>query len=256
MVVLTLAALLTASPPTLATVPWSTTRVDHELAAFYDELLAKALRQHRLVVTTSREAQSLLGAERQRQLLGCSDSSECLLELSNAIGCDGLVLVSVAKLDATLTASIKVVSSRDGKVLAETIAESATEKGFAAQLELAAQRLGEVLAPLPPPSVRSRAWVPMVLGGALMLGGAASIVGAYVEAGAIDARAMPTSMASRTDATFGEVLQAGGWALVGVGAAGVVLGALLSALFPEAPVVPTVALAQGRVGLGLQVVFR
>jgi hypothetical protein len=33
----------------------------------------------------------------------------------------------------------------------------------------------------------------MVIGGALILGGAASIVGASVEAGAIDARARPVS---------------------------------------------------------------
>jgi hypothetical protein len=261
MMFLTISVLLAASPPPppkVASLPWTTTRIDRELADFYSEALARALRGHGLTVTTPREIATLLGAERQRALLGCGEGTECLIELSSAVGCDASLMVSVAKLDQTLTANLKIISARDGKVLVETKAESNTEKGFADELERAAGRLAEALVPKPeagplpplpavlvqtstPPSPRAFAWVPLVLGGVLAVGGGVSVAGAYLEAGAIDARAMPTSAATLNDVKWGKVLQTGGWTLVGVGGAAVLAGALMLALLPNAPVTPVVS---------------
>jgi hypothetical protein len=262
MMFLTISVLLAAAPPPpkVAALPWATTRVERELADFYSEALARALRTHGLPVTTAREIETLLGAERQRALLGCGAGTECLIELSSAVGCDASLMVSVAKLDQTLTANLKIISARDGKVLVETKAEANTEKGFADELELAAGRLAEALVPKPeagpppplppvlveastPTPARAFAWVPLVLGGVLAVGGGVSVAGAYLEAGAIDARAQPTSAATLNDVKWGKVLQTGGWTLVGVGGAALAAGALMLALLPNVPVTPVVSLS-------------
>ncbi len=64
-----------------------------------------------LRVTTPSEIAAVLGQERQKQLLGCTDDTACLIELSNALGADVLVVGSVAKVGAQTLATIKAVRS-------------------------------------------------------------------------------------------------------------------------------------------------
>jgi len=260
MVAFALLLSLSAAPtmPKLVSMQWTTSHVDAELADFYSETLARSLRTHGISVTTPKDIQAALGFERSKQLLGCGEDGSCIAELANAMGCDARLLVSVAKLDATLTAIIKVVSANTGAVLAEVTAESKTERGFVVELESAARDIAQRLTPAEAPKpARAYAWLPLTVGGVLLVGGAVSIAGAYVESAAIDARPAQTRLTdglSVNDASWGKVLQTGGWVASGVGLAAIATGLVLL-FFPETRVAPTVTLAPDGARLGLSVVL-
>jgi TolB-like protein len=62
------------------------------------------------------EVQALLSVERQRQLLGCIESS-CLAELGGALGVDQVVTGSVARLGASYLLHLQLVDARKALVL-------------------------------------------------------------------------------------------------------------------------------------------
>src|SRR4051812_14698011 len=109
------AALLFAAPVDatvkLASPGLSYVNVDDKLGDFFNEYFAQQLvLQGGIRVTTKNEISSLLGFERQRQLLGCSDqSSSCLAELAGALGVDGIITGSIAKLSSGYAGNIKIV---------------------------------------------------------------------------------------------------------------------------------------------------
>ncbi|MBX7097702.1 MAG: hypothetical protein K1X89_08320 [Myxococcaceae bacterium] len=55
-------------------------------AALTDAVAAAAARGGQFSVTSSKEIQTLLGVERQKQLSGCSDGGACLAEIGSALG--------------------------------------------------------------------------------------------------------------------------------------------------------------------------
>ena len=165
--------------------------VPERTMSFYSEHLAQHLRAPGLSVVTSREIATLLGVERQRQLLACSEASEsCVVELANALGADAVVMGDVARFDNTFQLNVKVVSSGDATVMA---ARSARVEGDAAVLDALAQ-VGASLAralleargrPVPPellrataprPTVRDWAWAPLGVGVAAAATGTALLV--------------------------------------------------------------------------------
>jgi len=74
-------------------------RVTDKEATFFSEHLAQQLAAAGAKVSSDREISALLGLERKRQLLGCSESSsQCVTELAGALGVDALVVGDVAKL--------------------------------------------------------------------------------------------------------------------------------------------------------------
>lgn len=257
---------LHAAPTSIASPAWRTVQVPEDLAAFYADRVAQALRGHGFRVVTSSEIAALLSNERQKELLGCADgASSCMAELGAALGCDATLLVSVARLEDEYQAQLKVLKSTDGTVLAETRAEANGQKAFGVALDEAAERLAQGLSgSTPAGELRATAsrggarrfwWVPAVVAGA----GAAAAVAGFVDAGntysslsmQLQAGLLDASSGdARALAQHGQTAQLIGWVGVGVGAAALVgLGALL--LFGDAPVQPTVSLAPGAAGLGL-----
>ena len=173
-----LSAVLLASPAPKVVIPeWTRVQVSAELSTFYAAHLAKELRVQGLQVITADELSTLLGLERQKQLLGCSDdAASCFAELGNALGCDGTVVVSLAQLDDTLQANLKVLSSSTGAVLAETSVEASSQRKLLSELSDAAIVLARAFVPATPPAPASAtAQVSALRRGALIpaLGGAA-----------------------------------------------------------------------------------
>jgi hypothetical protein len=158
---------------------------------FYAEHLANQLTGRGLQVTTSKQIATVLGMERQRQLLGCSeDAAACLTELANALGADAILSGEVGKLDGcSVQLNLKVLASDTGAVLATSSLRATGAADALDQLTWAARGLSAELSQrlkrfLPPPSpavlaseetarrpLRRTAWVPAVAGG-LALGGA------------------------------------------------------------------------------------
>ncbi len=119
--------------------------VSQKAGAFYLEHLSQQLATADLKVTTAAEIASLLGMERQRQLLDCDASSSCTVELASALGVDGILKGSVGNFDGTYQVNLAVISARDAQKLATFSASAESEKELIEQLTVGAGRLREQL---------------------------------------------------------------------------------------------------------------
>ena len=171
------------APVKLASPGLTLVDVDPAKGGFFSERLATAMVSDGLRVLTTREIGALLGLERQKALIGCSDAdSSCLAELGAALGVDGVLLGDLAHIGKRFELTAKVVSAGDGKVLAvqtgranseEELSDLVVELGQRLAAELL-ERLGrkapapkrlELTAVAESPGVRRFAWIPCVVGG-------------------------------------------------------------------------------------------
>lgn len=118
-----LAAAPSSEPVRLAAVPLTGIGIDAKRAEFFNDYVAQRLTSHGILVTTPSTVQAILGHERQKALLGCAsegdEATRCLVEMSGALGVDGLVVGSVAQLaQGAFAVNLKVVSAKDGSPLA------------------------------------------------------------------------------------------------------------------------------------------
>lgn len=82
-----------------------------------EQVMTDLGREERLDVLGTSDVQELIGLERQRQLLGCSDNSSCTVEISAALGSPWLVSGSLGKLGKAMRLDLKLIRTRDGKVV-------------------------------------------------------------------------------------------------------------------------------------------
>jgi hypothetical protein len=236
--------LLTAVPakaPKLAMPEWTRVDVTPELGAFYTEHFATALRAHGLPVVTAQEIAALLGIERQKQLLGCTDSTEsCMAELGNALGCDLVVRVSVAKLPDAVRANIQVLSAVDTLVKTE-LSVATDEKRLFAELDDAAAVLADRLIPKPPMTkgtVRKLFWVPAAAGALGLVLGIAGAAGAQAQWNELDRTLGYPEARQRADEGKAAMVWSGvGFVLAGAGA---LAAALMYALGGPRELTPSV----------------
>ncbi len=105
-------------PVKLAATGFQFVNITPELATFCSEHFAQQLTMEGIRVTTPNEIATMLGFERQKELMGCSDkSTSCLAELANALGVDGLVTGTVGKFGKTYQVNIKVLNAGDARPL-------------------------------------------------------------------------------------------------------------------------------------------
>lgn len=129
MLMLSLTLLVSATPAApaslkLALPGLNSVSENKEVIDFYSEHLAQQLKVAGLEVVTVKEISALLGMERQKQLLGCGESS-CMAELASAMGADCVVLGDVAKVGESTQINLKIINATTGKTLA-TFSERAT----------------------------------------------------------------------------------------------------------------------------------
>jgi hypothetical protein len=148
--------------------------------AFYSDELAQRMMGGGVEVITASQISALLGFERQKELLGCSEeSSSCVAEIANALGVDGLIIGNVARLDRTLYLQVKIVSARDEKVLATHSASASSRDALFGRIPEVARALRRGLAthrPLkaevaPGSGWRPHAWLPAAGGVGLGVAG-------------------------------------------------------------------------------------
>lgn len=259
------------SPVQVAAPDLSVVNLDPNRGALFAEHLAQQLTSLGFSVTTAKQIGSLLGQERQRQLMGCSDAStSCMAELAAALGSDAVVTGSVAKLESSYQVNVALISARDGKPVSVMSAREATEEGVLDALTREAPRLatesyrklrpGHTLTP-PLPGLRRLWWAPAA--GAVVFVGIGA--GLFASAWADDDRLrgvgsspMRLSLAdARATVAAGELKQT--FAVVSLAAAG--LAALASLAFlvfgNDRPAMIAVApLAAGGVLVGLSGSFR
>jgi hypothetical protein len=125
---------------TLAAPGFQTVNVAPELATFLNDHFAQQLTLGGLRVITGREIGALVGLERQKQLLGCSDAeSECVAEIANALGADGLVTGNVGRFGTdTFQVNTRILGP-DGKPLTVSSARVQGETAVLDELSRAAR---------------------------------------------------------------------------------------------------------------------
>lgn len=86
--------------------------------AITDALLGE-VRKRPVQVLGSDDVRAMLSVERQRQLLGCGESS-CVAELGGALGADRIVNGSVARLGQSWLIHVQLIDARKAQVLAQS----------------------------------------------------------------------------------------------------------------------------------------
>lgn len=82
-----------------------------------------------LTITTPSQIIAVLGVERQRQLMGCSDNS-CVAELAGALGSEVLMVGTVARVGEEFAVTLKAVDAKKGSVLTSRSTRVLKEEGL------------------------------------------------------------------------------------------------------------------------------
>ena len=172
-----LLVLLAASPaPKLALPGLDRVGVDADKAEFFVEYLAQELFDAGYEVVTRKQIDAVLGLERQKALLGCADTgSSCLAELAGALGAEVILVGSVARLDDEYVFTLKIVSAKDARTLAQRRGGGKSDKAALEWLTSAGRELAETAVGATAPGVAptASAWsslprwvaaVPLVVG--------------------------------------------------------------------------------------------
>ena len=189
-------ALLLSQTPKLAAPSWTAVDVSPEKAQFFALRLSSALGDRGLSVITSQDIATLLGVERQKQLLGCGeDSSSCMVELASALGAQLVLSGSIAKLETTYQVSLRVLQSADGKVVAKEAVRAETQEQLLVALDDAAASLARQLEPKAPAgSARRVAWIPAVGAGVFVVLGSVLLGLAGATSAELDRKLVPGVM--------------------------------------------------------------
>jgi TolB-like protein len=133
-----------------------------------DAVVVEVGRQGFFKTLSSRDVATLLGVERQKQLLGCSDaSSSCLAELSGALDARFVLSGSVSRLGEAYQLTVQTLDAQSTRVLGRGLRMSKTVEGLRASVaEVVADATGT---PRPPPPSK-------VLPLTLLVAGAAGII--------------------------------------------------------------------------------
>lgn len=113
-----------------------------------ESILTKLSRSGRYETIGQSDVAAMLGFERQKQLLGCSEeASSCLAELSGALGADYLLMGTVATLDRNFRVDLKIMDPSKGKVIAREGALAGSVSGVIVEAEAMVPRMLAVISP-------------------------------------------------------------------------------------------------------------
>lgn len=228
-----------------------------ELREFIPNHVAQRITRPGLKVVTSSDVANILGLERQRELLGCSETSGCMAELVGALGADALMVGEIAKVGPVVQVNLKIVNGRSAETVASYARRVEDERKLLEALDEGADALaGQLLALRKgPPTQRvlgAGFWVPATfaivgLAGAGVGLGIAASEQAYLQS----SHTPPVPYAeAQTHATTGSTAQTLGFISLGVGVAAAI-GASIA--FAVSPSVPTVAVSVGPHSAGLAI---
>ena len=250
-------AALAASPISLAVPGFQLVDLDEKHAAFLVESFAQQLSRQGFTITTQAQLGTLLGLEREKALLGCGSDGSCMLELANALGVDGLVVGTLAKIDGRYQMTVRIISASNAHLLAQWSDAFPTEDALLDAFTSIAPKLArDVERATHRGSGVRRTWA--LLPGAVALGLG---VGAGITLGAAEGRVAmlksgePIPGDAKVFAQETKPLQA-----VGAGlciAAGATLGVAAALLLfgADSPATPTAFIVPGGGGLALSGVF-
>ena len=134
-------------------------------------------------VVSSRDVQTLLGHERQKQMVGCSDTSSCLTDLAGAMGARFVLNGSLAKLGETFQLSLQTLDSDKAQPIGRSTRLARGMSELRAQLPFS---VAEATAtPPPPPASHLMPYALVGAGAAAILGGGMLGLNAFSDEGRI-----------------------------------------------------------------------
>ncbi len=141
-----------------------------EANALTEAVTAEVAQRGFFDVVAASEVQTLLGVERQRQVMGCSEEDSCLQELAGALGARFVMSGSVGKLGEAYQLSLQTLDSKKAQPLGRSVRLAQDITILRRQLAFAvAEATGT---PLPPPPSRVLPISLMASGGLAVVGGA------------------------------------------------------------------------------------
>jgi hypothetical protein len=245
--------------------------LDPKLKGFYTDHLAQQLRFQGVQVSTDTDIAAVLGLERQRQLLGCSDDV-CKAEIGAALGVDGIVLGTVTRLDKSFKMDLRIVAAGTAQVLATASTSTGDSDQLVGTIVVVAEslahqvatKLGKSLDPkgatqiVRGPTLAKRyAWVPAAVGVVVLAGGAAEYAMAKGNFDKLSNPQSPLLTQAQADAVAAEGRQQQNVAFIGlgIGAAAVVAGAAMYLFGGDELITTGVAILPGQVSVGVTGVF-
>lgn len=253
-------ALLTTSilaaapqPPAIAITRFRLVQVDPSLGGYAEDRLAAKLAARGFQVTTPADLEAVLGLERQRQLLGCSDDTSCLAEISSALGVPYVATGRITRLGRRFELDVRVIRQKDGVVAASDNRGTDDEALLGELLQQASDALANQLLPRAPTTpFRWRLWVPLVAGAAVLVSGAVLIGTAERDYASFTTPGSTAAVLADAEvsARFGALSTQRGFGIgiTALGGALIATGFIWNALVPGAPV--TVALNFNSVTFG------
>jgi len=144
--------------------------VDKEVAGALTEAITNELASRGFfTVVSSKDIRTLLGLERQKQLLGCSEGSSCLAELAGAIGAKFVLSGSIAQLGDVFQLTLQTLDSEKAQPVGRSTRLAKDLSTLREQLPFS---VAEATAtPLPPAPSRVLPYSLVGVGGLSLVGG-------------------------------------------------------------------------------------
>ncbi len=254
--VMVLSAVLAADKPKLAVLDMQAVGVESDQAvALGDAMTQELSRRGFFEVISSNDLRTLLGVERQKQLLGCGDTN-CTAELSGAIGARFVLQSSLTKLGDSLQLSLQMLDSAKAQTVARSVRLARDVKQLAAVLPWA---LAEATAtPLPPAPSKVLPWTFIGVGATVFAGGGIVAIDGFSRERALRAELKETTGVFKPLDVYKEEIEvigrnkAAGLSAAAVGAALIGVGIFI---FPKDPTAGGVALVPTGNGAMITAVF-
>jgi TolB-like protein len=214
----------------------------------FNDHLNQGLTERGVSVVSAADISSVLGHERQKALLGCAEDS-CTAEIAAALGVDGLVVGSVAKVGNSILINVRVVSAKNSESLAQFSRSEKSVDAVASALEDAARVLAERLTGQGRrgPS-RTLALVPGGVAVAAGIGAGIAFAVSLDAARQLGAMNAPADVDPNALAATGRTAQTTGWILTGVAGAGAVAAVVLLIAGSPSSDAPSVSFAPNAEG--------
>ena len=231
--------------------------ISKELREFLPNHVAQRITRPGIKVVTSTDMANILGMERQRELLGCSESSGCTAELIGALGADGLLVGEIAKVGPVVQVNLKIVSGRSAETIASFARRVEDERKLLEALDEGADSLaGQLLATRVEQKgarvLGAGFWIPASLAVIGLAGAGVGLgIAASEQTELLADRTAPLSYAAaRAHVDTGNTAQTIGFVSLGVGVAAAIGASIAFAVSPRAPVV-AVAIGPDSAGLAI-----
>jgi hypothetical protein len=136
-------------------------------AALSDAITLEIERRGYFTPTSMKELQTMLGVERQRQLMGCSDAAnQCMAELADAIGARFVLNGALTRLGDAYQLALQTIDTNKAQPIGRSVRIAKDPAALTAQVPYAVAEATSTQLPPPPSKVLQYT---AIIGGAVLL---------------------------------------------------------------------------------------